>query len=154
LGWLAQGQSLALVSDAGTPLISDPGFELVRAAREMGVAVTTAPGACAVTAALSISGLPTDRFVFEGFLPARQAHRRRELERLRDEERTLVFYESPRRIVAALADMASIFGAARSGVVVRELTKTYETVYAGTLGSWLSRRKQEVSLRRASLLCW
>jgi len=134
LGWLAQGQSLALVSDAGTPLISDPGFELVRAAREMGVAVTTAPGACAVTAALSISGLPTDRFVFEGFLPARQAHRRRELERLRDEERTLVFYESPRRIVAALADMASIFGAARSGVVVRELTKTYETVYAGTLG--------------------
>ena len=134
LGWLEQGLSLALVSDAGTPLISDPGFELVRAAREKGVPVTTAPGACAVTAALSISGLPTDRFVFEGFLPSRRAHRQRELERLKDQERTLVFYESPRRIVATLMDMASIFGAARYGVVVRELTKTYETVYAGPLG--------------------
>ena len=134
LDWLAQGQSLALVSDAGTPLISDPGFELVRAARQRGFCISTAPGACAVTAALSISGLPTDRFVFEGFLPSRQAHRRRELEAVKDQERTLVFYESPRRILATLADMASIFGDSRAGVVVRELTKTYETVYAGGLG--------------------
>ena len=134
LEWLSQGQTLALVSDAGTPLISDPGFELIRAARESGVAVTTAPGACAVTAALSISGLPTDRFVFEGFLPPKKGVRQRELERLRHEERTLVFYESPRRIVSALGDMASAFGEARSAVVVRELTKTYETVYAATLG--------------------
>lgn len=134
LGWLSEGQSLALVSDAGTPLISDPGFELVRAARAQGFRVTTAPGACAVTAALSISGLPTDRFVFEGFLPSRQAHRRRVLEALSREERTLVFYESPRRIPGAVADLASLFGAGRSAVIVRELTKTYETVYAASLG--------------------
>lgn len=134
LGWLSGGESIALVSDAGTPLISDPGFELVRAARSQGVTVTTAPGACAVTAALSISGLPTDRFVFEGFLPSRQGHRQRELERLRREARTLVFYESPRRITATLADMASVFGSQRAAVLVRELTKTYESVYAAPLG--------------------
>lgn len=134
LGWLAEGQSLALVSDAGTPLISDPGFELVRAARGAGYCVTTAPGVCAVTAALSVSGLPTDRFVFEGFLPSKRAQRRRVLEQLKGEERTLVFYESPRRILGTILDMAMLFGAARSAVIVRELTKTYETVHTGTLG--------------------
>lgn len=135
LGWLEQGQTLALVSDAGTPLVSDPGFVLVRAAREQGYSVTTTPGPCAVTAALSIAGLPTDRFVFEGFLPSRQGQRRRCLEGLAREDRTLVFYESPRRVVSALGDMAAVFGTQRAVVVVRELTKTYESVHAGSLGA-------------------
>ena len=133
LAWLGQGLVLALVSDAGTPLISDPGFVLVRAARGHGYTVTTAPGPCAVTAALSVSGLPTDRFVFEGFLPSRQGQRRLYLAQLKTEQRTLVFYESPRRAAAALRDMVSVFGAQRRGVIVRELTKAHESIHADTL---------------------
>lgn len=130
---LAQGQSIALVSDAGTPLISDPGYVLVRAARTAGIRISAAPGPCAAIVALSISGLPTDRFVFEGFLPARQQARLKQLEGLSAEARTLVFYESSHRIVDSLRAMSVAFGAERPAVVARELTKAFETLYDGTL---------------------
>ncbi|PAU79950.1 16S rRNA (cytidine(1402)-2'-O)-methyltransferase [Halovibrio salipaludis] len=133
LDWLRGGEMLALVSDAGTPLISDPGFALVRAAREQGLPLVTIPGASAVTAALAVAGLPTDRFVFEGFLPPKAGARRRALEALGRETRTMVFYESPRRVAGALADMAGAFGDARVAVVARELTKAHEQSVQGTL---------------------
>ena len=125
---LRAGEDVALISDAGTPLISDPGFDLVRAARAAGIRVTPVPGACALVAALSVSGLPTDRFVFEGFLPAKTAARRERLEQLRPEARTLVFYESVHRLQESLADMAAVFGAERRAVLARELTKLHEGV--------------------------
>lgn len=125
---LKAGEDVALVSDAGTPLISDPGFDLVRAARKAGVSVSPVPGACALVAALSVSGLPTDRFVFEGFLPAKSAARRERLAALAGETRTLVFYESVHRLQESLADMAAVFGAERVSVLARELTKLYEGV--------------------------
>ncbi|MGE5626338.1 MAG: 16S rRNA (cytidine(1402)-2'-O)-methyltransferase [Bacillota bacterium] len=125
---LLAGDSIALVSDAGTPLISDPGFDLVRAARRAGVTVTPIPGASALVAALSVSGLPTDRFVFEGFLPAKASARRERLTALAGETRTLVFYESVHRLKESLEDMAAIFGAERSAVLARELTKLHEGV--------------------------
>ena len=130
---LVQGQDVALISDAGTPLISDPGYRLVRAARAAGIAVQCVPGPSALTAALSIAGLPTDRFRFEGFLPARTAARRQRLLGLADETVTLVFYESSHRILDTLADMATCLGVAREAVVARELTKVFESVYTGTL---------------------
>lgn len=130
---LQSGQTVALISDAGTPLISDPGFQLVREARRVNIDVIPVPGPSAVIAALSVAGLPTDRFVFEGFLPATAAARRQRLEKLRQEPRTLVFFESPHRIVDSLADMAGILGEDREGVFVRELTKTFETVHHGNL---------------------
>ncbi len=130
---LLGGESLALVSDAGTPLVSDPGFRLVRAARAAGVRVSPVPGACAAIAALSVAGLPSDRFVFEGFLPAKAAARRERLQRLAGETGTLVFYESSHRIVESLADMAAAFGGERPAAVARELTKLFETVLDGTL---------------------
>ncbi|KAA8980673.1 MULTISPECIES: 16S rRNA (cytidine(1402)-2'-O)-methyltransferase [Gammaproteobacteria] len=133
LEWLRSGEMLALVSDAGTPLISDPGFALVRAAREQGLPLVTIPGASAVTAALAVAGLPTDRFVFEGFLPPKAGARRRALEALGRETRTMVFYESPRRVAGALADMAGAFGGSRVAVVARELTKAHEQSVQGTL---------------------
>ncbi|MGH8369547.1 MAG: 16S rRNA (cytidine(1402)-2'-O)-methyltransferase [Gammaproteobacteria bacterium] len=132
---LLAGESVALVSDAGTPLISDPGYGLVRAARQAGIAVTPIPGACALVAALCVSGLPTDRFVFEGFLPNKQAARRSSLAALVDESRTLVFYESVHRLAESLTDMAQVFGADRPGVIARELTKLHESVRSGTLAS-------------------
>ena len=131
---LTKGKRLALVSDAGTPLVSDPGYRLVRAAHEAGVRVAPVPGACAAIAALSASGLPSDRFAFEGFPPAKGMARRSWLERLASEPRTLVFYESPHRIVESLADMAAVFGAGREAVYARELTKQFETVRHATLG--------------------
>ena len=130
---LEAGESVALISDAGTPLISDPGFELVRAARAAGITVTPVPGASALIAALSVSGLPTDRFVFEGFLPAKPAARRERLAALAAETRTLVFYESVHRLKESLADMAAAFGAARPAVLARELTKLHEQVRDGAL---------------------
>jgi 16S rRNA (cytidine1402-2'-O)-methyltransferase len=130
---LAAGQSVALVSDAGTPLLSDPGFELVRAASRAGFAVQAIPGPSAITAALAVAGLPTQRFCFEGFLPARAAERRRALAALAHEPRTLVFFEAPHRIRATLADLAAEFGAQREAVVTRELTKAHESIYRGTL---------------------
>ena len=130
---LLGGDSLALVSDAGTPLVSDPGFRLVRAARAAGVRVSPLPGPCAFIAALSVAGLPSDRFVFEGFLPAKAGARRERLAQLVAESRTLVFYESAHRIDAALEDFAAAFGGDRRAVLARELTKLFETVLDGTL---------------------
>lgn len=127
------GDSVALVSDAGTPLLSDPGFRLVRLAVEHGIEVVAVPGPSAVTAALSVSGLPTDRFAFEGFLPSRSAARRKTLRSLASERRTLVFFESSHRIQACLDDMALAFGEDRRAAVCRELTKRFETVLRGTL---------------------
>lgn len=130
---LLRGESVALISDAGTPLVSDPGFHLVRSAREAGVAVVPVPGASAMVVALSASGLPSDRFVFEGFLPAKPAARRQHLEALAEEGRTLIFYESTHRIQESLADMAAEFGAERYAVIARELTKRFETIRGGAL---------------------
>jgi 16S rRNA (cytidine1402-2'-O)-methyltransferase len=134
---LSSGMDVAIVSDAGTPLISDPGFHLVRAARLAGVRVVPVPGPAALVAALSVAGLPTDRFCFEGFLSSRQAARRQRLQSLADHTATLVFYESSHRILASVADMADIFGGDREATLARELTKTFETVLSGSLSSLL-----------------
>ncbi len=130
---LSAGQSVALVSDAGTPLLSDPGFELVRAASRAGFTVRAIPGPSAITTALAVAGLPTQRFCFEGFLPARASERRGALAALAHESRTLVFFEAPHRIRATLEDLAAEFGPEREAVVARELTKAHETIYRGTL---------------------
>ncbi|WP_442513284.1 16S rRNA (cytidine(1402)-2'-O)-methyltransferase [Pseudomonas promysalinigenes] len=125
---LLAGEDVALVSDAGTPLISDPGYHLVRQARAAGVSVVPVPGACALIAALSAAGLPSDRFIFEGFLPAKAAGRRARLEQVREEPRTLIFYEAPHRILECLEDMELVFGGDRPALLARELTKTFETL--------------------------
>lgn len=127
------GESVALVTDAGTPLISDPGYTLVKQLRAQGVPVKTVPGACAVIAALSVAGLPTDRFCFEGFLPAKAAARKVRLEKLVMEPRTLVFYEAPHRIVDFLDSAAEVFGNQRHMVLGRELTKRFETILEGSI---------------------
>lgn len=134
---LLAGEALALISDAGTPLISDPGFPLIRACCERGIDVVPVPGASALIAALSVAGLPTDRFRFEGFPPRRQHARIGALEALRRENATMVFYESAHRIVETLADMQTVFGAARACVVARELTKLHETVKRAPLGEMI-----------------
>ncbi|MDH2245212.1 16S rRNA (cytidine(1402)-2'-O)-methyltransferase [Pseudomonas sp. GD03855] len=128
IGRLQAGDDVALISDAGTPLISDPGYHLVRQARAAGIAVVPVPGACALIAALSAAGLPSDRFIFEGFLPAKTAARCTRLEALKEEPRTLIFYEAPHRILESLCDFETIFGGARVAVLGRELTKTFETL--------------------------
>lgn len=130
---LSEGQSVALISDAGTPLISDPGHGLVVRARDFGIRVIPVPGASALTAALSVAGLPVGRFAFEGFPPARPAGRRRLYSSLAADVRTLVFYEAPHRIRDSVADMAGAFGETRQATVCRELTKTWENVATGTL---------------------
>ncbi len=137
---LLDGQSIALISDAGTPLISDPGYRLVSNVRARGVRVVPVPGVCAAIAALSAAGIPSDRFTFEGFPPAKQAARLKLFESLQQETRTLVFYESPHRILECVDDMAQGFGSERMAVIARELTKTFETIHGDTLGSlqqWL-----------------
>ncbi|HYL59243.1 MAG TPA: 16S rRNA (cytidine(1402)-2'-O)-methyltransferase [Candidatus Acidoferrales bacterium] len=136
---LKAGDKIALVTDAGTPAISDPGFRLVRAALEAGIRVISVPGASAVIAALSVAGLPTDRFTFEGFVPSRDAARRSALEALRTESRTMVFYEAARRLADTLGAMAAAFGESRDAAVVREISKTYEETVRGSLGE-LERR--------------
>ena len=139
---LQAGKSIAFITDAGTPLVSDPGFHLVRSARQAGLTVIPVPGACAAIAALSAAGLPSDRFVFEGFPPAKSAARRAVFEKLREEARTLIFYESPHRILESLKEMAEIFGPEREAVLARELTKQFETVRSGTLtelSEWVKR---------------
>lgn len=130
---LDQGGLVALISDAGTPLISDPGYRLVRQVQDRGFSVYPVPGACAAVAALSASGLPTDRFLFEGFLPAKEAARRKRLAALAAETVTLVFYEAPHRVHAALETMVEEFGATREAVLAREVTKLHETFKRGTL---------------------
>jgi len=137
------GESVALISDAGTPAISDPGFRLVRAALDAGIRVAAVPGPSAAIAALSVSGLPTDRFVFEGFPPARESARRDALKALARETRTIIFYESPRRLAATLAEMAAVFGADRPAALAREITKTFEETIRGTLGELRDRFARE-----------
>ncbi len=134
LQMLAEGQSVVYASEAGTPLVADPGFDLVRAAREAGHAVTAAPGPVAAITALSIAGLPTDRFLFEGFLPNAGGQRKSALMALRDVPATLVFYESPKRVAAMLRDAAEVLGPDRPARLCRELTKKFEEVRSGTLG--------------------
>jgi len=149
---LLAGESLALVSDAGTPLVSDPGFRLVRAARAAGVRVSPVPGPSALIAALSVAGLPSDRFAFEGFLPAKGPARRERLAALAGEPRTLVFYESSHRIADTLADCAAAFGADRPAVVARELTKLFETVLDGSLGELRARVEADPDQRRGEFV--
>jgi 16S rRNA (cytidine1402-2'-O)-methyltransferase len=151
LARLAAGEDIALVSDAGTPLLSDPGFELVSRAAAAGFAVQTIPGPSAITAALAVAGLPTHRFCFEGFLPARAAERRATLASLAHEARTLVFFEAPHRIQATLADLAAELGGGRQAVVARELTKAHETIYRGTLGELSARAAREENFARGEL---
>lgn len=149
---MRDGAQIALVSDAGTPLVSDPGFRLVRAARAAGIAVSPVPGACAAIAALSVAGLPSDRFVFEGFLPAKSAARRAHLQALVAETRTLIFYESSNRIEESLGDCAKVFGGDRHAVLARELTKIYETVLDGTLAQLSARVASDADQRRGEFV--
>ncbi|GAB3307437.1 16S rRNA (cytidine(1402)-2'-O)-methyltransferase [Luteimonas notoginsengisoli] len=149
---LLAGESLALVSDAGTPLVSDPGFRLVRAARAAGVRVSPVPGASALVTALSVAGLPSDRFVFEGFLPAKAGARRARLDALVGEPRTLLFYESSHRIEDTLADCVAAFGGERQAVVARELTKLFETVLDGTLAELHARVAADANQRKGEFV--
>lgn len=149
---LLAGETLALVSDAGTPLVSDPGFRLVRAAREAGVRVSPVPGPCAAIAALSVAGLPSDRFCFEGFLPAKAGARRDRLAVLAAEVRTLVFYESSHRIVESLADMHAAFGGERRAALARELTKLFETVLDGSLSDLMERLEADPNQRKGEFV--
>ncbi len=149
---LQAGDDVALISDAGTPLIADPGYRLVRAVREAGVPIRPVPGPCALVAALSVAGLPSDRFLFLGFLPARARARQRALEALRDERATLVCYESPRRLADCLADAEATLGAAREAWVGRELTKRFETHYHGTLAELAAQFRQADTVRGECVL--
>lgn len=137
LGRIQKGENAALISDAGTPLISDPGYALVRMAHEAGIKVTPIPGACALIAALSASGLATDRFCFEGFLPPKAHAREKRLQEEAEETRTLIFYEAPHRIVETLKTMIQIWGGEREATVARELTKAYEVIKHATLSTLL-----------------
>lgn len=149
---LLAGESVALVSDAGTPLLSDPGLLLVAEAARSGCEVVAIPGPSALVAALSIAGLPTDRFIFEGFLPSKPKARRQTLRALASEPRTLVFYEAPHRIAASLLDMAECFGGQRPAAVARELTKRYETVYRGTLADLAGSARADADMARGELV--
>jgi 16S rRNA (cytidine1402-2'-O)-methyltransferase len=148
---LRGGAVLALVSDAGTPLLSDPGFVLVRAVAAAGIEVRTIPGPSAVTAALAVAGLPTDRFVFEGFLPTRAGERNTALARLALESRTLVLFEAPHRIGKTLEQLARAFGSDRAAVIARELTKLHERVYRGTLAQLQQRAAEDADLARGEI---
>jgi 16S rRNA (cytidine1402-2'-O)-methyltransferase len=149
---LREGQSVALVSDAGTPAISDPGFELVRAVAAAGIEIIAIPGPCAAIAALSIGALPTDRFCFEGFLPARGAARRLRLKALAEEPRTLVIYESPHRVRETLEDCVTAFGEARAAAIVREATKLHETTYRGSLLDLWNMSKSDADVARGEIV--
>ncbi|NIY47642.1 16S rRNA (cytidine(1402)-2'-O)-methyltransferase [Cedecea colo] len=153
LAKLQEGQSIALVSDAGTPLINDPGYHLVRTCREAGIRVVPLPGPCAAIAALSAAGLPSDRFCYEGFLPAKSKGRRDALKAIEQEPRTLIFYESTHRLLDSLDDICAVLGETRYVVLARELTKTWESIHGapvGELAAWVkedeNRRKGEMVL--------
>ena len=151
LARLGRGETIALVSDAGTPLVSDPGYALISAALAAGHAVRCVPGPSAVLAALSIAGLPTDRFCFEGFLPAKGGARRERCRRLATESRTMVFFEAPHRIVDTLTDLAETCGPDRRAAVCRELSKTFETVYRGTLAELLDIAGKDANFARGEI---
>jgi 16S rRNA (cytidine1402-2'-O)-methyltransferase len=151
LARVARGERIAVVSDAGMPTVSDPGYALVAAALAAGCEVGVVPGPSAVLTALALSGLPTDRFVFEGFLPAREAARRERCRALAQEPRTLVLFESPHRIVDTLQDLASACGLQRRAVVARELTKAFETVYRGSLQQLLDISGQDANFARGEI---
>jgi 16S rRNA (cytidine1402-2'-O)-methyltransferase len=148
---LSAGATVVLVSDAGTPLLSDPGFELVREATRAGFEVRAIPGPSAITTALAAAGLPADRFCFEGFLPARAGERRAALAALAHAQRTLVFFEAPHRIVATLTDMVAEFGPAREAVVARELTKVHESLYRGTLEELITVSQRDENFARGEI---
>jgi 16S rRNA (cytidine1402-2'-O)-methyltransferase len=149
---LAAGEDLALVSDAGTPLISDPGFYLVRAARQANMRVVPIPGASALVAALSVAGLPSDRFLFEGFLPSKQAARQQRLQALAAVTVTLVLYESSHRICASLRDMVECLGGSREATVARELTKTFETILSGSLDELLVQVESDANQQKGEFV--
>lgn len=146
------GNRVVLVSDAGTPLVSDPGYRLVLAAHDAGVRVSPVPGACAAIAALSAAGLPSDRFVFEGFLPAARAARRARLAALAASTATLVFYEAPHRVAESLEDMSEVFGPARRAVIAREITKTYETIRRDTLADMCEFVRRDSDQQRGEIV--
>lgn len=152
IAMLREGKSVALVSDAGTPAISDPGFELVRAVAAAGFSIIPIPGPCAAIAALSIGALPTDRFCFEGFLPARGTARKLRLKMLAAEPRTLVIYESPHRVRETLEDCVSAFGEARAATVVREATKLHETTYRGSLRELFDKSSTDADFSRGEIV--
>ncbi|MCG3721232.1 16S rRNA (cytidine(1402)-2'-O)-methyltransferase [Vibrio cincinnatiensis] len=149
---LLSGLSIALVSDAGTPLISDPGYHLVTQCRQAGVKVVPLPGACAVITALSASGLPSDRFSFEGFLPAKSKGRKDKFLEVAKAERTCIFYESPHRITESLQDMLAIFGPERQVVLARELTKTFETIQGLPLGELIAWIEEDENRKRGEMV--
>ncbi len=149
---LQSGEDIALISDAGTPLISDPGFCLIRAARTNAIMVSPIPGASALTAALCVSGLATERFCFEGFLPAKPQPRLQHLQGLSKEKRTLIFYESSHRILASLQDMARSFGAHRQASIGREISKKFETFYGGSINSLISQINQNADHQKGEFV--
>ena len=149
---LSAGNDIALISDAGTPLISDPGYRLVLAARQQGINVIPVPGACAAIAALSVAGLPTDRFRFVGFLPAKSTQRKKVLQELAAVPETMVFYEAPHRILDTLKDSVEVFGAEHSGFIARELSKTFETYLHGTLAELVSIVEADSNQQRGEIV--
>ncbi|EHD23422.1 MULTISPECIES: 16S rRNA (cytidine(1402)-2'-O)-methyltransferase [Brenneria] len=152
LAKLQAGQSIALVSDAGTPLINDPGYHLVRRCREAGIRVVPLPGACAAITALSAAGLPSDRFCYEGFLPAKTKARTDTLRGLLEEPRTLIFYESTHRLLDSLQDMSDVLGPQRYVVLAREITKTWESIYGAPVGELLAWVKEDENRRKGEMV--
>ena len=152
LNRLGAGKNVALISDAGTPLISDPGYRLVARARNEGIEVIPIPGACAAISALSVSGLPTDKFRFIGFLPAKSTQRQKMLETLKLVTDTLVCYEAPHRILATLQDLSDVFGSDRAAFVAREISKTFETYLHGTLDELLEQIKADSNQQRGEIV--
>jgi len=149
---LQEGKTIALVSDAGTPLISDPGFHLVRHCRSLGLNVSPVPGACAAISALSVAGLPTDRFSFEGFLPSKSGARQATLTALADETRTMVFYDAPRRAIDTVQDIVATLGGERYIVIARELTKTFETIHSDTAENFLAWLEQDANQLKGEMV--
>ena len=149
---LAEGRSIALISDAGTPLISDPGYQLVRCARHIGAKVVPIPGACALITALSVAGLPSDRFIFEGFLPPKAHARQQLLKQLALESRTVIFYESTHRLLAALQDMKTVLGGDRTVVLARELTKIFETIIEAPLEELINQLQADTNQQKGEIV--
>ena len=152
LAKLQEGQNIALVSDAGTPLINDPGYHLVRTCREAGIRVVPLPGPCAAIAALSAAGLPSDRFCYEGFLPAKSKARRDALKAVEQEPRTLIFYESTHRLLESLEDICAVLGETRYVVLAREITKTWESIHGAPIGELLTWVKEDENRRKGEMV--